>query len=155
MKKLMNLLLLLVLSLSGFSQSLTLGNLEYLLSDANKEKFLEEKSFKIQPQQLGQLKPSITYYSRNISSNTASETVVSGMGFFNKNHVFMPHLAYMTKDTAYINNLIKQIYQANFRLVEKKLKIKRYFYRFKGNGLNIWVTKRQDNQLSQVYLMKT
>jgi len=155
MKKIILVTSLVFLTMKVFSQSVTLNELQHLLSAADQDKFLSGKLFKILQKQSTKLsKPPLVYYIKN-DHNANSEMITIGLGFTNKNGIFVPDICYSTKDTSYINTFIKQIYHSNFQLTNKKIDAKKYSFRFKKDNLHIMVYKKKDGSESQVYLLQS
>jgi hypothetical protein len=137
MKKIVLILILLCIKFVAVSQTISFDDMVHLSHGKNEDQFLKSKSFKIF--RLGNMAGrSLTYYVRN-SKTLREESIIIGLGATTNDEGFLNDVNYSTRNTAYINNLVKQLTGAGLTRTETNQTTTRTTYRFDGKGFYVMV----------------
>jgi len=148
MKKFLLLILFACATFNGFCQTITLNDLKFLLKGKEEAKFLTDKSFTVVDTKFS-MGHNVTTYVIN-SKTPKAEFILTGLTLMAKDGKFYPFVRYMTRDTSYVNTIIKQVNMAGFTLAKKKYGKTQNMYEFDNQKFYVVVEIKRMSGFSSI-----
>jgi hypothetical protein len=145
MKTIILLLFFVHLTVTAFCQTVTIIDLKKIARGEDADKTLTAKSYKM-IEIKGPHKKKQTFYVANYRSPIA-ESIQIGQNTASIDGTILRDVTYMTRDTNYVNRIMKQVKMSGLTLIDKKIQKNQIAYSFDSRKLFVQVILKNPTTL--------